>query len=56
MPEWKPQWLTNRAKIAAIVFEVNELSTFQDAELIADKVCEAFGITPDGPFITPEAA
>lgn len=56
MGEWKPQWLTNRAKIAAIVFEVNELSTFKDAESIADKMCEAFGINPTAPYVTPEAA
>lgn len=56
MEPWKPSWLTNRGWIAATVFDVDEMSTFQNAELIADKVCQAFGIDPDAPFIRPEAA
>lgn len=53
--EWKPNWLTNRGFIAGLVFDVNELSTFEQAELIADKVCEAFAINPQAPYIRPEA-
>lgn len=47
--------LTNRGYIAAIVFEVNELATFEEAERIADMVCEAFGLDPTARWV-PAAA
>lgn len=56
MAEWKPNWLTNRGKIAGVVFDVDEMTTFDTAEGIADRVCEAFGIDPSAPYIKPEAA
>lgn len=38
--------LTNRGMVASIVFEVQELATFEEAERIADMVCSAFGVNP----------
>lgn len=56
MELWKPTWLTNRGFMASIVFDANEMSTFDQAEQIANRICEAFGIDPDAPWVRPEAA
>lgn len=56
MEPWKPNWLTNRGYMASVVFAVNEMSTFEEAEQIANRICEAFGVDPDEPWVRPEAA